>query len=268
MGPENWSENSVSMRSKMIIIAVSLTVVLALWAAPSVADSDNDAPPTGAFAVGYTPRALLGDVADKFSSAIALDEQATWEIVAPSNYNADNPPGLLVFVSPTPSGAPPRGWHELMDEHNLIWISANNSGNKVVVPERVMKALLALSAVQQQFVLDPERVYISGFSGGGKVASMITTDYAGLFKGGIFIGGVEPWPKQQPAQYELIKSHHFVFLTGDSDFNLAPTKRIYREYKKAGITNSKLMVINEMAHTVPRSHTFKRAIDYLDERVR
>jgi hypothetical protein len=252
--------------SRIFTPLASLAILLFLSTTPSAADDDSVLA-TGAFAIGYTPRALLGESADKFASAIPLDEQVTWEIVAPTSYDAKNPPGLLVFVSPTQSGAPPRGWEKLMDEYNLIWVSANNSGNKVVVPERVMKALLALSAIQQHFVLDPQRVYISGFSGGGKVASMITTDYAGLFKGGIFIGGVEPWPKQQPAHYDLIKSHHFVFLSGDKDFNLAPTKRIYREYKDAGITNSKLMVVNEMAHTVPRSHTFKRAIDYLDERI-
>jgi len=265
--PENWSEGYMNLLRKIITTTVSLGMALVLSAAPSNADEENDTPAASAFAVGYTPRALLGDAADKFASVISLDEQISWEIVAPSSYDANNPPGLLVFVSPTPSGSPPKGWDELMDEHNLIWISANDSGNKVVVPERVMKALLALSAVQTQFLLDPQRVYISGFSGGGKVASMITTDYAGLFKGGIFIGGVEPWPKQQPAHYEQIKSHHFVFLSGDNDFNLAPTKRIYREYKKAGIANSKLMVVNEMGHTVPRSHIFKRAINYLDERI-
>lgn len=253
----------MNMITTTILRAAPLAILLSVLVAPSEATHV-----TGAFAVGHTARELLGEAADKFASAMSPDEQIVWEVVAPSGYRPEKPPGLLVFVSPTPFGAPPRGWDKLMDEHNLIWISANNSGNRTPVNERVMKALLALSAIQLQFVIDPQRVYISGFSGGGKVASMITTEYAGLFKGGIFIGGVEPWPKQQPAQFDLIKSHHFVFLTGDNDFNLAPTKRIYRSYKDAGVANSKLMVVNEMAHTVPRSYIFARAINYLDERIR
>ena len=254
---------------KLIRHTFPLAALLLALAVHADAADENDvvAPPAGAFAVSYSLRELLGDSADDLEAVIAPDDRIVWELYAPSDYQPKTPPGLMVFISPTSSGAPPKGWGKVMNEQNLVWISANDSGNRVRVTERVTKAILALAVVQRQYTLDTQRIYISGFSGGGKVASMVALDYAGIFKGSIFICGVEPWTEEQPKLIELIKSNHFVFFTGERDFNLAPTKRIFHAYQKAGVEHSKLMVINNMAHDVPRGHTFARAIDYLDEQV-
>ena len=151
-----------------------------------------------------------------------------------------------------------------MDEHNLIWISANESGNRALVPRRVLLSILAISAAQQTYAVDAERVYISGFSGGGKVASMVATDYAETFKGGIFICGVEFWQGERPRYFDYIKSNHYVFLTGDHDQALEPTKRVFRAYRKAGIESTKLMVIRNMGHSTPKNHDLAKAIAFLD----
>ena len=44
------------------------------------------------------------------------------------------------------------------------------------------------------------------------------------------------------------------------------TKIAYRRYRKAGIENSKLMVIKNMGHRNPDRHDFARAVLYLDSR--
>jgi hypothetical protein len=76
-----------------------------------------------------------------------------------------------------------------------------------------------------------------------------------------------PWSPNPPALLDEIRTNHYVFLTGRRDFNLDPTRRVQRAYKKAGVVNSKLMVVNNMGHELPRSSNLARAIAFLDGRL-
>jgi len=241
-------------------------IVVALLSASTVSNADTGtvSRQTGAFTASYTTKELLGEVAARIESVISQDEPITWEIFVPPSYRSDSPAGLLVYVSPSPSGALPRGWSRVMDEHNLIWISANKSGNRALVPRRVLLALLAISAAQQSYAVDSQRVYISGFSGGGRVASMVATDYARIFNGGIFICGVNFWQVEHPRYFEYMKSNHYVFLTGEYDQALEPTKQVFNAYRGAGIEGTKLMVIRDMGHSTPKFYDLAKAIVFLD----
>ena len=151
-----------------------------------------------------------------------------------------------------------------MDERNLIWISANDSGNRVLAPRRALTAILALYAIQREYALDEERVYVAGLSGGGKMASMIATDYARTFDGGFFICGVEPWETDEPQELETMRSNRYVFLAGERDQALKPTKRVYRQYRKAGVSDTELIVVPGMGHGSPPHREISRAIEFLD----
>jgi len=241
----------------LAVVAVGISQV-------SVSVAESDAPRTGAFSITLTPEELLGEAAKKIASVIPIDEPITWEVHVPESYNADSPAGIVVYVSPSQSSRPPQAWSSVLDEHNLIWISANQSGNRVFVPRRVLKAVLALNAIQQEYVLDETRVYVAGFSGGGKIASMIATDYANTFDGGIFICGVEFWDVDEPRHFETIKSNRYVFLTGERDQALEATKRVYRNYRDAGVPHIQLVVVHDMGHTNPPRREISRAIEFLD----
>ena len=69
-------------------------------------------------------------------------------------------------------------------------------------------------------------------------------------------------PKTLPAF--LIKANRYVFLTGTYDQALRSTERAYRGFRKAGVGQSKLMVIHKMTHRNPKKRDFRRAIEYLD----
>ncbi len=250
--PMNMKQTGLLALAALGISQVSLTA------------AESDAPRTGNFTITTTSGELLGETAGKFVSVIAVDESISWEVHVPEAYSAESPAGIVVYVSPSQSGTPPRGWSSVMDEYNLIWISANKSGNRVLVPRRVLKAVLALNAIQQEYVLDETRIYVAGFSGGGKVASMIATDYANTFDGGFFICGVEFWDVDEPRHFEAIKANRYVFLTGERDHALEPTKRVYRNYRDAGVPNIQLVVVHNMDHANPPRREISRAIEFLD----
>jgi RNA polymerase sigma factor (sigma-70 family) len=118
----------------------------------------------------------------------------SFEVFVPPAYKPTVPMGLFVWIS---AGAAelPVGWDDVLIRHRLIWISANNTGN--ARPE-LIRAGLALDAahnMRQRYDLDPDRIYVSGFSGGGSVATMLMTGFPDVYRGvmpmcgGGFVGG-------------------------------------------------------------------------------
>ena len=240
--------------------------------ATGFAQADTAAEPvsvqTGQFQISNTMLQILGaSTARNARKVILPDESLTWEIYVPDDYRPDNPPGLMVYISPTPSGEIPRDWKTVMEEHNLIWVAANGSGNTAMVSRRAILAMIAPTLMQKQYKIDRERVYLSGLSGGGKMASMVATDNAHLFKGAVYNCGVDFWRQDPPKRFEQIKQNHYVFVTGTLDQALEPTKRVYKQYRKAGVENIKLMVIPNMTHRNPNRFKFSEAIGFLDSRL-
>ncbi|MDH5456344.1 MAG: hypothetical protein OEY37_09745 [Gammaproteobacteria bacterium] len=232
------------------------------------ANTDELAATTGRFTLTFTAKELLGEAASEVEAVIAPDEAITWEVYVPEGYRADAPPGLLVYISPTRSGRLPYRWNRVMDERNLIWIGANQSGNWVLVRRRILMATLAVLAIERGYVVDRERFYISGLSGGGKAATMLATSNPNLFAGGVFFCGAETSQLESPGDLEKMQSNRYVFLTGERDTALGESRRANRAFRKAGVRNTRLMVIRGMGHSTPEYDDLDEAIDFLDTAAR
>lgn len=241
-----------------------LLLCVAFW---SSAESDVK-PRTGYFKVEFSPLELLGeqgviDAADILRS----EDNISWQLYVPDSYDAAHPAGVVVYVSPTPKGGPPRIWNEPLDDKNLIWIGANNAGNRVGVGKRMFLAMLAPKILAREYALNSDRIYVAGFSGGGKTASRVATGRPEVFRGGIYIAGAESWgTTTPPPKLDIIRQNYHVFLTGTNDFNERLTRRVYASYKGAGVENCKLIVVKRLGHELPGRNVFIRAIDYLDSR--
>lgn len=209
-------------------------------------------------------QALDADTLENLSDVLDDVSEVNWKVYVPESYDPSNPAGLFVYISPVPKGYMPRFWHTVLEEENLIWVSADNSGNKVPTKLRMLYAVLAPAVVAEQYRIDQRRVYLSGFSGGGKVASMVSVHFPHLFRGAMFIGGAEFWRGDLPPQFEDVKNNRYVFVTGSKDFNLELTRRTYKRFKRAGVENIKLTVVRNMGHSTPEPEVFGETIAYLD----
>ena len=90
--------------------------------------------------------------------------------------------GLLVFVPPWQRARLPAGWDRALDEHGIIFVSADRSGNgESVMGRREPLALLATHNIMSRYPIDARRVYIGGFSGGSRVALRLALGYPDLF---------------------------------------------------------------------------------------
>ena len=191
----------------------------------------------------------------------------SFEVFVPDTYDPEKPFGLIVWVSPANSGGLGRpGNLEVLAEENLIWIGANNSGNDRWHWYRTGLALDAAHNMRQLYNIDPERIYIGGYSGGGRVASSLALLYPEVFHGGAYFfgcnyfrqvevpdkpgaywrAGFPPPPKSNLAS--LKKQHRFVLITGEHDFNRDETAAYFDEYKRDRFENVTYLEIPEADH--------------------
>jgi predicted esterase len=210
-----------------------------------------------------TPIALLGEQqAALYEKTLRLEKPVSWQVYLPANDQAEIP-GVLVYVSPMDTGDIDPRWREVLDQQNLIYISANDVGNEIPTIRRMVMANLAVKALAQRYVFDPGRVYVSGFSGGGKVASLLATQYPEVFTGALYICGVYFWKEDQTPNLERVLKNRFVFLSGSRDFNRMQTRRIQKRYIEAGAEHTRLIIVPGMAHGHPDAAYLTEALLFL-----
>lgn len=130
---------------------------------------------------------------------------------------------LMVFVPPWQEGVIPRLWQKVFERHGMIFVSAAHSGNDLSTQERrAPLALLAAHNVMALYRVDPDQVYVGGFSGGSKVALRVAIRYPDLFRGALLEAGSEAIDDSNPPPptelfHRFQESMRLVFLTGAAD---------------------------------------------------
>ena len=208
----------------------------------------------------------------------------SFEVFVPDTYDPDKPAGLFVWISPASSGGLAKSENlAALGDHNILWIGANNSGNDRWHWYRTGLALDAAHNMQKLFRIDPERVYIAGYSGGGRVASALAILYPEVFRGGAFFFGCNyfrkvPVPDKEGAFWragfpppahqdldDLKQRHRFVLVTGEHDFNRDETKANYEMFIRDKFKNVSYIEIPDADHGFGvEGEWLARAIQALD----
>lgn len=175
--------------------------------------------------------------------------------------------GLIVWIAPIDWGGFQRqGLAEVLDRHRLVWVGANRAGNARQVLDRWRLALDAAAATARLLVVDPRRVYVAGYSGGGRVASHLGSAFPELFRGTLCWFGVDhfhpvpvpdrpgaAWPpavSEPPAKIldTVRREGRFLLVTGERDFNRAQTVAVAEHLREDGFDHVELMVIPDADH--------------------
>ena len=245
------------------ILACVLVAVTAGHAVASAVDADG--PRTGYFRLELTPTEMVGAVnAESMAETFPPNEKISWQLYVPPEYDPENPPGVVVFVSSIRRGGPPRAWNPTLENHNLIWIGANGAGNTAPATERMLKAIIAPFALRKDYVVDLSRSYIAGYADGAIIASMVMTTRPEQFRGGVYLGGADAWD-ETPDKIDLIRQNRHAFVVGTNDPRLKEIQRAFNRFKSYGVDNIELIKIRNWANRFPPPEYFGRAIDYLDD---
>jgi predicted esterase len=179
---------------------------------------------------------------------------------------------LLVFVPPWADARLPRGWNSTLEQHDMIFVSAANSGNEAdILTRREPLALLAAQNVMARYPVDPQRVYIGGFSGGSRVALRIALGYPDLFHGALLNAGSDPIGAADaplpPSDlfHAFQNSTRLVYLTGEQDsVNLNKDGSSELSMRNWCVFNVEAVEIPRFGHEVADSAALKRALSRLE----
>jgi len=72
------------------------------------------------------------------------------------------------------------------------WTAANSGNDANTVDRREPLALLAAQNAMRKYSVDPQQVYIGGFSGGSRVALRLALGYPDVFHGALLNAGSDP----------------------------------------------------------------------------
>jgi hypothetical protein len=182
--------------------------------------------------------------------------------------------GLMVFIPPWQDARLPPGWMSALDERGMLFVSAAKSGNQeTVLDRRIPLALLGAYNVMQRYPVDPDRIYISGFSGGSRVAMRIALAYPDLFRGAVLNAGSDPIggseallpPDDLLAQFQ--SSSRLVYVTGSEDGWNIQRDMVSRDSMKGWcVFGTVVETMLKVGHEAATAYSLRRAVSALDQR--
>ncbi len=199
----------------------------------------------------------------------------------PANFTPMHPPGILVWIDPTAAGTPPAMLQEALDALNLIAVGAVNHGNDVFAIDRLQLALDGIATVATRFHVDPERIYVTGLSGGGRLTSWMWAGFPDIVAGGVPIVGLDGYrivsgrarKRYQPSfdrptgeQLAKLRERRLAPITGPGDFNYDPVTAFVEDLQKDGL-QVRLFDVPGLGHELPNPAQFLEALRWVDEPV-
>lgn len=202
-----------------------------------------------------------------------------FRVVVPEDYSTNSTWGLLVWISPSNGLQLPKSWFPELAKKHMLLVTAVNSGNDRPAIDRCWLALNAACNMSRNYRIDPKRIVVGGFSGGGRIASILGVCYADLFAGGLCVCGVDFYDNvkaestgfyagtYKPDPIVLLRAKRlgrFVLLTGEHDLNRENTRSTAENgFKSHGFSHVLYLEIPGMKHAIPDAPVLSRALDFL-----
>src|ERR1700683_2857002 len=196
------------------------------------------------------------------------DERFTLYVPSPAPPNGY---ALLVFVPPWQDGHMPEGWASVLERYGVIFVDAAHSGNsETILGRREPLAVLAAKNVMDRYSVDPQRVYVAGFSGGSRIALRVALAYPDIFRGALLNSGSDPIgtkdaalpPKELFLQFQ--SSTHLVYVTGDEDdLNRALDAQSMRSMKQWCVFDVDSQTVYRTGHNAAPAAALSQALQTL-----
>ena len=195
-------------------------------------------------------------------------KKQTYELYVPAGGKSKTLRPAILFISPSDRASGWRAFKEVCIKRGILFIGPHAAGNRCPMRKRVRIVLDALDDVRRKHAIDPDRTYIAGFSGGGRVACAIGFALPELFGGVIPIcaGGdlrSESWLRQR-----VIDRLSVAHITGERDFNRGEVERFRGPMLKAVGVRAKVWTVTKMGHSVPKGKTWDAVFDWLESDVK
>jgi hypothetical protein len=246
----------------------------ACWLLLGAAPLQADGPPTGFQSEVKIKRPTRLDwefVASGFGPKAAQlpstfdSRQQRFQLFVPRTYDAKRAWPLVAFISPGDAPLGWRYWQKLCEQHDLLFCAPYAAGNNCPPGQRVRIVLDMLDQVRRDYRIDPEHTYLTGFSGGGRMACTIAFALPEYFSGVIPICGTNPLNKLDYLRHRVHDRLSVALVTGERDFNRVENEKyMFPMLRDLGI-RCRLWVVPKMGHAVPGPEVLDEVRKWIDE---
>jgi poly(3-hydroxybutyrate) depolymerase len=178
--------------------------------------------------------------------------------------------GLLVFVPPWKQARIPDGWADVLDRYGFILVTPANSGNDVDdFARRIPLALIAEQNIVKRYAIDPDKIFVGGFSGGARVALKLALGYPDLFRGALLDAGADPigtdqLPLPPPDLFAQFQDARLVLVAGDGDTGaLRMDAASLSSLRAHCVLNTEEQVLPSVGHVIADRGAFASALGAL-----
>ncbi|OAI47273.1 hypothetical protein AYO44_09840 [Planctomycetaceae bacterium SCGC AG-212-F19] len=188
-----------------------------------------------------------------------------YELYVPPDYDPKKSYPVVFFMSP---GSGPAGWHaweSVCKQHGVIFASAYNTPNSMLPGQMRFRIVLdVFDELRRNYNTDPDRTYICGFSGGGRIAARIAFALPEYFGGTVAVGSSGEFRNEDWLRHRLIDKLSVGMVTGDKDFNHGECV-LYRNpwLQEIGV-RSRVWDIPNLPHAIPGGDTMAEVFGWLE----
>ncbi len=178
----------------------------------------------------------------------------------------------------------PAGWGQILKDRKLIYMAPQKVGNNQAMKRRSDVTMDGVVQMEKSYKIDPSRVYLSGVSGGARMAVFTSFHYPDFFTGIVPICGADYFrsvPKIAATKDDAYGVNSYdsfllpdarqklriALITGEKDWRRGNILDIYNgAYVKDGF-DVKLWDVPGMGHEICGPEILGQAIDYIEKKL-
>jgi acetyl esterase/lipase len=188
-----------------------------------------------------------------------------YELYVPTRRDPRTPLPLILFVSPIDE---PMGWkhfESLCKKLGFAFAGPRGAGNDCEPKKRVRIVLDVLDDVRRSIPIDPDRTYIAGFSGGGRIACAVAFALPEYFGGALPICASGDLRSESWLRHRVIDRLSVAMLTGETDFNRGEVERLRGPYLRELGVRARTWMQPGLGHGIPDEKTLGEALRWLED---
>ncbi|HZZ77847.1 MAG TPA: hypothetical protein VFE62_04980 [Gemmataceae bacterium] len=174
-----------------------------------------------------------------------------YQLYVPKGLAKDKAVGLILFISPGDGPQGWKNWQKVCEKEGLLFACPYGAGNAIAPGLRTRIILDVLDDIRRQYKIDPDQTYLTGFSGGGRMACAIGFALPEYFGGVLPICGTNTISGTTYLRHRVEDRLSVAFITGEKDTNRKENEDVMTPWFKEIGVRTKLWVVLKMGHAVP-----------------
>jgi predicted esterase len=200
---------------------------------------------------------------DTFKHDPAFTGYRLW---VPQLYRHATPAPLILWVSSQSVPEEFTAWDGVVAKYGILFAAVLEGGNDVSAAKRMRLTVEVFEDLRRRMNIDPDRIYLAGFSEGAKTASDFAHTWPEFVGGALAIGG-SSGIRQEPWVRERIKERlSLAMITGENDPARLLMETRFKNLRDAGM-RTRLWTVPRMGHGMPPTVLLEQAYLWLESGV-